>query len=767
MANLKITLMRSSLLFIFLVLTTFVIKAQQPWRQGEMQVRVFIENQAQADFVMTNNINGETAGDFVRCYLIPDELSELQHQGIRCEVEVEDLNAKSAAMGERGVPNGYYTVEQLHAIADSLAVNFPDICQVVSMGIGTGMNELKALKISDNVHLDENEAEVLFDGGIHGDELGGPENLIRFARDLCYDYGNDANITELINNREIWIYYCVNPYGRKYMTRYNSFGVDLNRDCGYMWNGEGNSSGPFSQPETKAYRKLLMDNQFVIHCSYHSGTEYISFPWSYRSAPTRDAQHHLQLAQLYAQTSGYTNLPYGQGYNGMYAINGSTKDFGYGATGSISWSVELSLSKQPPAAQIVPIYLKNKPSMLKMVEMAGYGIQGVVRDSITSKPIPALIFVDDFMCINNDPVVGDFHKFLPAGNYTLRIVAAGHQTRIFENVVVVDNQATTLDVALPEEAGRFAWRIISTYIPGNNPQDEGNTMGALGPPDEVRYSLGKNGYAIIDLCDTITQGDGPEVEVFENDNTPEGYMVMAGTTPDGPWILMGHGTGNEVFELEPTGLPQARYLKIKDSGVGQSQVPDAGFDLDAIGYTIRPPAIDSTATIEGYTYIDWVYLIEKAPGAEIRFGDQVVYSDDSAYYRIVADTGWVNLEVHWNMFGYLYYPVYLLPGQQLNLDLIMDWMESATWRTWHTELLLYPNPANGSVILKTGENEIPVSITICNVQGAVLDRIMHPKANAAGEIKLEVAHLRPGLYLVVSMDETGQTSIGRLVIAGN
>lgn len=242
---------------------------------------------------------------------------------------------------------------------------------------------------------------------------------------------------------------------------------------------------------------------------------------------------------------------------------------------------------------------------------------------------------------------------------------------------------------------------------------------------------------------------------------------MAGTTPDGPWILMGHGTGNEVFELEPTGLPQARYLKIKDSGVGQSQVPDAGFDLDAIGYTIRPPAIDSTGTIEGYTYIDWVYLVEKAPGAEIRFGDQVVYSDDSAYYRIVADTGWVNLEVHWSMFGYLYYPVYLLPGQHLNLDLIMDWMESTDWRTLRKELMLFPNPATGSVVLKIRDSELPASISICNVQGKVLSSIKDPKANAAGEIKLEVAHLRPGLYFVVSMDETGQTSTGRLVIAGN
>lgn len=755
--------MHKQLLLIGLLLLVLTVQGQNLWREGEMQVRVYVENQAQADFLKRSNMIGEPAGAFIRCYLTPDELLHIRQQGIRYEVEVDDLNKMSASMGSRGVPNGYYTVAQLHAIADSLEQNFPDICKVVHLGFATGMNELKAIKISDNVHLNENEARILFDGGIHGDELGGPENLIRFARDLCYGYNNDAQITNLINNREIWIYYCVNPYGRNYMTRYNANGVDLNRDFGYMWNGEGNSSGPFSQPESKIYRNLMLNNQFVIHCSYHSGTEYISYPWSYRAQSTPDAQHHLMLAQMYSQSSGYTNLPYGQGYNGMYAINGSTKDFGYGALGSISWTIELSVSKQPPAAQIVPIYLKNKAAMLKMVEMAGYGIQGVVRDSITNLPIPALVFVNDFMCVTNNPVVGDFHKFLPGGSYTVKVVAAGHQTRVYENVVVQDNQATTLDVVLPRDTGRYAWRVISTHIAGNNPHDEGNTMGALGPPDNIRYSLGKNGYAIIDMCDTLKPGNGPEIKVFENDQTPENYMVMAGATPDGPWILMGHGTGNQEFELEPSGLQQARYLKIKDSGTGQSQIPDAGFDLDAISYVYRP-ATDTSGIIEGFTYIDWNVLIEKAPGTEIYYRDQVVYSDENAYFRFQADTGSFAMDAIWEMYGYANCPVHLSPQQHLYLNIIMEWMEPVETIAANNSITLYPNPGRDKVAIKSLTNNPLLSLLLCNAQGAVVHRIMNPQMNVDGEILLNVSTLKPGLYIVVGIDETGKSASGKLLI---
>jgi len=108
-----------------------------------------------------------------------------------------------------------------------------------------------------------------------GNEYCGPENVIRFARDLCIGYNDDPNITFLINNRETWLYLMVNPDGRENVIRYNNNGVDLNRDWGYMWDGWGSSTGAYSQVESKALRACMYGNQYVVHSTYHGGIEYI------------------------------------------------------------------------------------------------------------------------------------------------------------------------------------------------------------------------------------------------------------------------------------------------------------------------------------------------------------------------------------------------------------------------------------------------------------------------------------------------------------
>jgi len=562
------------------------------WRPGEMEATLLLRNHHQAEVLYAQKINADMPPAIpgeARLYITPSELTKLRDEGLNIQIVIDDLNQYYAGWWDKDVPPGYYTYQQIIDIADSLAQVFPDICQKIVLGYSTGGHQLAALKISDNAAIDEPEPELMFEAGIHGDEVGGPENAIRFARDLCKGYGSNTEITALVDTREIWIWLMVNPDGRQSMSRYNDNYVDINRDGAYMWNGEGNSPAACSQIETKTMRNFGADHQFVIFTDYHSGTEYISYPWSYREDNVPDKMHIHQLASVYASTSGYNNIPYGQGFSGMYPINGSTKDFFYGSYGAVSWSIEISMSKQPAAASINGYYLKNKPAMLALVEKAGLGLQGTITDSLSGLPVPAIININNYYPCYNDPLVGDYHKYLTEGTYDVEIIASGYQTKSFEGINIPSGGTTTLNAKMVRtDDTTYARKVLGCYILNNNPSDEGFTPGAIGAVDYVNYSLGKNGWIILDMQDTIVNKPGNDIKVIETDGSNEGYRLYAADSPDGPWIELGTGVGTDEFDLG-TSFSKVRFLKIKDYGAGSTTVPDAGFDLDAVA-NLHPAA---------------------------------------------------------------------------------------------------------------------------------------------------------------------------------
>ncbi len=551
------------------------------WRPGEKQVLIEISSPKQIEQLKKWDINFEIVNtEKVRAYVVSKELTNLIQTGFTVKTEIEDLKKhfENFWLAE----DAYHSYQEIIDLADSLETEFPSICKKYIFGTSLGGRQLAALKISDNVETDEPEPEVMFDGGIHGDEIGAAENVIRFARDICIDYGSNPTITNLIDNREIWLYLMVNPDGRVAVSRYNNNGVDLNRDWGYMWDGWGNSTGAYSQPESKALRECMYNNQFVVHTTYHSGTEYISLPWSYRSSQPLDWNHIYQLGGVYSSVSGYPNLEYGQGNTGMYAINGSTKDSNYGIMGSISWSMEISSNKQPPASDILMYYNRNYPSMVAMIEYSGYGLDGIITDINTGTPIAGVVFVNDYLPTFSDSTAGDYHKYVLPGTYSITVVANGYESQTINNVVVTDNNSTTTNFQMQPEDGKYVYKFSASRIPGNNEADEGNTPAVIGAPDDINYSLGVNGWCVLDMQYPIADGAGPDLRVCEGDASPEGFTCYVGETIDGPWINIGTGNGITEFDIATSGLPEAQFVKIIDDGDGSSNVDNAGFDLDAI-----------------------------------------------------------------------------------------------------------------------------------------------------------------------------------------
>jgi len=63
---------------------------------------------------------------------------------------------------------------------------------------------------------DNGKPDVFFNSYIHAREPIGYEITFDLARTLCNGYGIDPRITNIVNNRQVWIEPVVNPDGVEY-----------------------------------------------------------------------------------------------------------------------------------------------------------------------------------------------------------------------------------------------------------------------------------------------------------------------------------------------------------------------------------------------------------------------------------------------------------------------------------------------------------------------------------------------------------------------
>ncbi len=543
-----------SIISTVLVISTFAIDG---WRQGEMEVRVSLKNRREAQLLAQLKLDGdiymgsEGPSGFAILYVIPQDLQSITALGLSFTIQIQDLNEYYKGFWDK--KDRYFSYEEIIKKMNDLEKSHPEICKKFVFGSSVQNRELSALKISDKVNDDEAEPEILFDAGIHGNEVGGPQNLILFATDLCTKYNTDQQIKELVDSREIWLYCMVSPDGRVRNSRHNANRIDLNRNWGYMTTM---TSKGFSEPETRGIRDCLLKNQFTIQYTYHSGIECILYPWGRISSPSADRKHHEILAQKYYSASSYNRLEIESSYS-SYFTTGETLDYSYGALGISSFTMEISFDKSPD--NIAEYYDKNDDAMLEMIEYAGYGLTGMVTDANSGTPLGAIVYVDDSYPVYNDPVVGDYHKFLKSGNYTVKVVASGYHPKTVSNVVIRDERVTKQDFALEpnlEESSTWGHRIVFVE------QGTGETPHVLGPKDSKIFTP-NNKEILIDMLHPIKNNGGKDLKVHVRGSGS--YSVSIGEAVDGPWKNIGSGSGTEEFDIVGSGLDDARYVKIKGS----------------------------------------------------------------------------------------------------------------------------------------------------------------------------------------------------------
>jgi len=359
---------------------------------------------------------------------IPSEIETLWANGFRPAVVVENMIEAVSSLRVPG-RGEYVTYAELTADLQAWEAAYPSICTVESIGTSVYGREIWIIRISDNPTVEEFEPEIQWLGGIHGNEtisVAVPYYMIEY---LLENYGTDPQVTWLVNEREITILPLFNPDGYENGSRYNGNGADLNRN--YLCPNGQNAGSAFSEPETQAHRADYLDKRPVTSLQFHSGAVYVNYLWDYTPAPTPDEPMLITISDEYGDLSG---LPVTNGYDWYQAI-GSCQDWCYETRGEIATTIELSVTKDPPESQIDPIVADNIPAMLYQARMSGRGIRGLVTDAETGDPIDATISIPEIgKDIYTDPDVGDYHRMVETGTYTVVCSATDYPTQTAYNV---------------------------------------------------------------------------------------------------------------------------------------------------------------------------------------------------------------------------------------------------------------------------------------------------------------------------------------------
>jgi len=222
----------------------------------------------------------------------------------------------------------YRTIAQLDAAIDSLVNTKPDLCTRVALHNSVEGRPIFALRLRAGGGT--NRRGILIVGGMHARELMNPDAIIELAFDLAQAYTNESGLAYggaqwsaidvkiMMETLDIWMLPCANPDGRHHVMKPGGQwdwrmnrrdnpntlcdGVDINRNCDFMWRVIGPTtvcdpcsstqgfvgSLPFSEPESNNIHLLCDTHRIDVFVDVHSFSEFVLFPWGH--APTQTTQ---------------------------------------------------------------------------------------------------------------------------------------------------------------------------------------------------------------------------------------------------------------------------------------------------------------------------------------------------------------------------------------------------------------------------------------------------------------------------------------------
>ena len=322
----------------------------------------------------------------------------------------------------------YHNYAEMVTDIQAVAAAHPSIVAVSSIGKSYQGRDIWIAKISDNVGTDEDEPEILIDALHHAREHLTVEQALYTLHLLADNYGSDATITNLVNTREVWIIFMLNPDGGEYdltctggshppycAWRKNRqptagspyVGTDLNRNYDYRWGCCGGSSGSpasllyrgpsaFSAPETRVFRDFVNSRvkngvqQIRAHITLHTNGQLILWPYGHTKIdvpPDMSVDDHnafVAMGKSMAALNGYK----AEQSSDLYITDGDQIDWMYGRHRIFSFTWELYPPETgsvwtdfyPADERIAAQVARNRGALLYLIDVGGCPYRAIGQD---------------------------------------------------------------------------------------------------------------------------------------------------------------------------------------------------------------------------------------------------------------------------------------------------------------------------------------------------------------------------------------------------
>jgi murein tripeptide amidase MpaA len=263
----------------------------------------------------------------------------------------------------------YLTLDEIYAMMEEAAAARPEMVSVTDYGKSVDGRPLKVMKISAGPG---DKPSILYSANIHGNEMAGNMICMALIDYFIEGYGNDRDVTYLLDRVDVFVVPVLNPdgmartvrqqdrYGNVFtITRKNTHKVDLNRNYPFpaeaidrlkdsagsnrKWMTNYRGPEPMSEPETRAVDALFDKHRFTVHCNFHTTGGIILSPPATLPEPQPDDELHNRMRLAYQEKMfdpyvEHTELQF-------YPTIGSLDDYIYHRYGTICITMEVG--KEP------------------------------------------------------------------------------------------------------------------------------------------------------------------------------------------------------------------------------------------------------------------------------------------------------------------------------------------------------------------------------------------------------------------------------------